>query len=64
MVRGADFPALIVHDEDDEEIPFEHGLALARAMPGAQFLPTRGCGHQLVVRNPEVVDRVVRFLAY
>lgn len=33
--RASDAPTLVVHDEDDEEIPFEHGLALANARPGA-----------------------------
>jgi pimeloyl-ACP methyl ester carboxylesterase len=63
MVRAVDFPVLIVHDQDDDEIPFEHGLALAGARPGAQFKATRGHGHQLVVRNADVIDGVVRFLA-
>lgn len=63
MGRDAQRPTLLVHDRDDAEVPFEHGLALAHAMEGAQFLATRGLGHQRVLRNPEVVRRVVAFAA-
>ena len=63
MARQAHLPSLLVHDETDEEIPFAHGLALAAALPAAQFKATRGLGHHRVARNPEVIRRVVAFLA-
>jgi pimeloyl-ACP methyl ester carboxylesterase len=63
MARQARLPTLLVHDETDEEIPFEHGLSLAGAMQTAQFKATRGLGHHRVARNPEVIRRVVDFLA-
>ncbi len=63
MARAADFPALLVHDEDDEEIPFEHALALAAAMPRGELRRTRGYGHHLVLRSAGVIDQVVQFVA-
>jgi pimeloyl-ACP methyl ester carboxylesterase len=63
MARQARLPALLVHDETDEEIPFEHGISLAAAMRTAQFKATRGLGHHRVARHPEVIRRVVDFLA-
>jgi len=64
MARQAGLPALLVHDETDEEIPFEHGLSLAAVMPATQFKATHGLGHHRVARNPEVIRRVVEFLAH
>jgi pimeloyl-ACP methyl ester carboxylesterase len=61
MVRTADFPMLVIHDQNDEEIPFEHSLALAEASPWAVFKPTNGRGHQLIVRSRAVIQNVVRF---
>lgn len=61
MARQAGFPMLFVHDEDDEEIPFDHGLALAAALRDAEFMATRGLGHHRVVRHHEVIRRVVAF---
>ncbi len=63
MARDSDRPALLVHDRDDAEVPFEHGLGLAYAMDGAQFLATRGLGHQRVLRSPDVIRRVVAFVS-
>lgn len=62
MARQAHLPALLVHDDTDEEIPFAHGLSLAAALPAAQFKATHGLGHHRVLRNPEVIRRVVAFI--
>ncbi len=61
MVRTSSASTLVVHDEDDEEIPFEHGLALAHA--GAKFKHTRGYGHHLVLRSAGVIDSIVQFIS-
>lgn len=63
MLRASDAPTLVVHDEDDEEIPFEHGLALSQARAGVAFKRTRGYGHHLVLRSASVIDAVVKFIA-
>jgi pimeloyl-ACP methyl ester carboxylesterase len=62
MARQAHLPTLLVHDDTDEEIPFSHGLSLAAALPAAQFKATHGLGHHRVVRNPEVIRRIVAFI--
>ncbi len=57
-------PTLIVHDTDDEEIPFAHGQRLHAAAPGhARLLATSGLGHRRILRAPQVIDQVVRFVA-
>lgn len=63
MARAADFPALVVHDEDDEEVPFEHALALSAVLPRGELRRTRGYGHHLVLRSAGVIDQVVQFIA-
>jgi pimeloyl-ACP methyl ester carboxylesterase len=55
-------PGLVVHDEDDPEVPFSEALAIQRAWPAAQLLRTQGLRHRRVLRDPEVVRRVVEFL--
>lgn len=63
MAREAARPALLVHDQDDAEIPFAHGAGLLANLDGAQFLATRGLGHRRVLRDPEVIRRVVAFVS-
>jgi pimeloyl-ACP methyl ester carboxylesterase len=40
-------PALVIHGTDDPVLPYPHGLALARAVPGAKLLTLNGTGHEL-----------------
>ncbi len=53
---------LVVHDEDDREVPVSHGRTYAAHWPRARLLATRGLGHRRILREPAVVDEVVRFL--
>jgi len=62
LVRGLEVPALIVHDEQDEDVPWRDGAEVAAAWPQARLVTTRGLGHHQVLRDPEVVRRAVEFL--
>jgi pimeloyl-ACP methyl ester carboxylesterase len=55
--------ALVIHDRDDAEIPWESGQATARALPDAGFITTTGLGHNRILRDPAVVEEAVRFIA-
>lgn len=55
--------ALVVHDREDQRIPFEHGERIAAAWPGAELLLTTGLGHNRIVRDPEVCAVVAEFIA-
>jgi pimeloyl-ACP methyl ester carboxylesterase len=54
-------PALLLHDREDQDVPFSHGEELARAWPGARLMPTTGLGNRAIVRDPAVVRRAVTF---
>jgi pimeloyl-ACP methyl ester carboxylesterase len=56
-------PLLVVHDENDREVPIACGEAIARAWPGAEVVRTRGLGHQRILRDAETLRTVVRFVA-
>lgn len=55
-------PLLVVHDLNDKEAPFADGERLAKTWPGACFVATEGLGHRRILRDPEVVATVARFL--
>jgi pimeloyl-ACP methyl ester carboxylesterase len=38
-------PALVMHGTEDPALPFAHGVALAKDIPGAKFLKLDGVGH-------------------
>ena len=54
-------PLLVIHDEEDREVPIEAGELVARSWPGAEFVRTRGLGHRRILRDPGVVARAVEF---
>lgn len=40
-------PVLIIHGTEDPALPYEHGLALAKAIPQASFVTLEGSGHEI-----------------
>jgi pimeloyl-ACP methyl ester carboxylesterase len=56
-------PALVIHDVSDQEVPFEHGAAVAAAWPGATFIQTSGLGHRRLLRDDAVVAQSTSFIA-
>jgi pimeloyl-ACP methyl ester carboxylesterase len=62
LAQSLTLPALIVHDLQDADVPYGHGEEIARAWPGAELFTTTGLGHRAILRNPEVIRRIVTFL--
>jgi pimeloyl-ACP methyl ester carboxylesterase len=55
-------PALIVHDLDDEDVPWAEGECYAQYWPGARLYTTQGLGHRRVLDAPDVIDAGLAFL--
>ena len=55
-------PLLIVHDEDDVDVPWQDGERYAQAWPDSRLMTTRGLGHRRILREPEVLEAVATFL--
>ncbi|AIZ64188.1 hypothetical protein PK28_11730 [Hymenobacter sp. DG25B] len=63
--NGRLFPAhraLLLHDHQDESIPFAEAQELANSWPRLDFRPTDGLGHNRIMRDPAVVQQVLNFL--
>ena len=59
-------PTLVLHAQGDQAIPFREGEALARGIPGAQFVPLDSSNHILLDREPafrRFIDETRAFLA-
>lgn len=55
-------PLLVIHDQQDRQIPFGMGKAIAAAWQGAELLSTKGLGHNRILRDPDVVRSAVEFV--
>lgn len=61
-VPALSVPALVIHDLDDPEVPWEEGESYARHWPDARLLTTQGLGHSRIVNDAATIDAGLRFL--
>jgi len=55
-------PALIIHDLNDREVPWEEGERYARYWPESRMISTQGLGHNRILADGGVIDAMLRFL--
>lgn len=55
-------PALIVHDLEDREVPWDEGERYARYWPGSRLLSTVGLGHNRIAHDETVITAALCFL--
>ncbi len=56
-------PLLVIHDEEDVDVPWRDGKTYSELWPGARLLTTRGHGHRRILREAEVLSAVALFFA-
>ncbi len=61
--EAPEVPALVVHDRNDAEVAYTDAVRITRAWPDSQLLTTEGLGHQRILRDRDVVRRVVTWLS-
>jgi pimeloyl-ACP methyl ester carboxylesterase len=62
LARRQSARLLVLHDREDETIPWGDGQAVAAAWPGAELVTTTGLGHRDIARDLDVVRRAVAFV--
>jgi len=63
LARTMRMPLRVIHDVEDRFVPWSEGDALVRAWPGASLRTTQGLGHHRILRDRDVLDDIVRFVA-
>ena len=53
---------LVVHDRKDQVSPFHYGLEIVHGLPNAQLLETENLGHNRLLKNDQVISRIVQFI--
>jgi pimeloyl-ACP methyl ester carboxylesterase len=62
IARSLRASALLLHDREDDDVPYSQAEEIVRAWPGARLVLTSGLGHRAILRDPIVVRRTVGFL--
>ncbi len=61
-VKNNTVPSLLIHDANDDDIPWQEGQAVAQAWNNARFIKTSGLGHRRILRDDFVIERTVSYL--
>lgn len=61
-VNDLDIPGLIIHDEHDEDIPWQEGKAVSEIWKKARFIKTSKLGHRRILRDAASIDAIVSFI--
>ncbi len=55
--------ALLIHDRDDREVPWQQAQAINDNWPRSRLMLTSSLGHRRILRDQQVIEAVVNFLA-
>lgn len=62
QVKQIDLPAMVIHDANDTDVPWEEGQAVAHSWNNAPFMITSGLGHRRILRDKKVIDAAIDFI--
>ena len=63
LAGKVDLPLLMIHDQNDRQVPVVEAARKAHVLPGAELMVTRGLGHNRLLADPAVVNALVAFVA-
>ena len=55
-------PVLIIHDEDDVDVPSSEAELLHQAWPNSTLKKTKGLGHRRILYDAQVIENIINFL--
>lgn len=62
LIKTNTAKALIIHDKEDIEVPFEDGVSIQKNWEGSRLLTTQGYGHRSILRQKEVWQSIIQFV--
>ncbi len=62
MISRIKLPTLIVHDEDDHEVPFLEALEIKSYINGAELISTSGFGHRRILRDLNLAQQIASWV--
>jgi len=55
-------PTLVIHDNDDHEVPAKCAVHIHKHLRVGELLLTKGLGHRKILGDPEVINRTIHFI--
>ena len=55
-------PVLVIHDNNDTEVPVKAGIHIHKHLKNGELLLTDGLGHRKILGNPKVIEKTIQFI--
>ena len=62
VAKAVDIPVLIIHDENDGEVPVQCAFQIHENLKNSQLVITENLGHRKILGNQKVIKKVVEFI--
>lgn len=62
LIQSSSTRGLVIHDEQDREVPFGEAKAIVQSWKGASLLSTQGFGHRSILRQESVWQSIMGFV--
>jgi pimeloyl-ACP methyl ester carboxylesterase len=60
--KTIDIPVLLIHDENDSEVPVETSINIHDNLKNGELLITQHLGHRKILGNPFVIEKTIEFI--
>jgi pimeloyl-ACP methyl ester carboxylesterase len=55
-------PVMVIHDEEDNEVPVWASKNIFRNLKNGELLITNNLGHRKILGNQEVIEKTINFI--
>jgi len=60
--RTIDIPVLVIHDNDDDEVPVKCSIHIHKNLKNGELMITKGLGHRKILGDKNVIDKTLDFI--
>ena len=55
-------PVLVIHDNDDDEVPVKCGIHIHKHLHNGELMITKGLGHRKILGDAAVIEKTLDFV--
>jgi pimeloyl-ACP methyl ester carboxylesterase len=59
---NTEIPTLVIHDENDPEVPVKAGIHIHKYLKNAELMITKELGHRKILADHEVIEKIINFI--
>lgn len=60
--KEIEIPVLVIHDENDNEVPVKAGIHIHKHLKKGEIVLTKGLGHRKILGDHQVIKKVINFI--